>query len=213
MTAAPSDLDPNTQAILDAVSATVTAVGDPQGIRVVDVGCGAGRLLSRLAALGVTDLTGVGWSIQTPPTAVAVAGTDLSATGWADRLDGRRYDWVTATEVLEHLVNPFQFLVELRRLVDDTGRLLLTFPNVHNWRSIVGYGLTGRFSGFFGPNFNDGHPLHDQHIFIPNLHLVRYFLKLAGFQIEAVRYLNGRTRLTAQTTLVVAAPCRPVTQP
>ena len=68
----------------------------------------------------------------------------------------------------------------------------------------MGYAVAGRFSGFFGPNWNDNHPLFDQHIFIPNMHLVRYFLKLNNFEIASVRYLHGSGRLTGQTTMVEA---------
>lgn len=203
-------LDANTRAILYAVSRRVTQGGDPFGLDVVDIGCGEGRLLDRLTELGVGHLTGIGWTVTVPPGAQKVDRVNLSEAGWAGRLAGHRFDWIVSTEVIEHLINPFQYLVELRQLVAPQGRLLLTFPNVHNWRSIVGYSLRGRFSGFFGPNFNDNHPLHDQHIFIPNLHLVRYFLYLAGFAIVEISWVNGRHRLTAQTTMLVAEPCDPV---
>lgn len=203
-------LDANTRAILEAVSLRILRHSDPAGIAVVDVGCGEGRLLARLREKGVRQLAGVGWVAKTPAGVMAFNGIDLSQFGWSERLGDRQFNWVVSTEVIEHLVNPFQYLVELRKLVAADGRLLLTFPNVHNWRSIVGYALGGRFSGFFGPNFNDNHPLHDQHIFIPNLHLVRYFLRLAGFAIAETTWVNGGYRLTSQTVMLVAAPCDPV---
>ena len=171
---------------------------------IVDLGCGGGLLLNRLYELGFRNLAGVGWKIEVPPNACAVPEIDLTVPGWADRLNGRTFDLVVATEVIEHLVNPYQFLVEARRLTASDGRLILTFPNVHSWRSIVGYALAGRFSGFFGPNWNDNHPLFDQHIFIPNMHLIRYFLKLNHFDIVSIRYLHGSGRLTGQTTMVEA---------
>lgn len=204
------EIDSNTRAILDAVAKRVLLGADPAGVRVLDVGCGEGRLLGELQSRGVRQLAGVGWNISVPPSAVAFENIDLSLTDWAASLKGLRYDWVVSTEVIEHLVNPFQYLCEIRRVVADEGRLLLTFPNVHNLRSMVGYLLAGRYSGFFGSNFNQGHPLHDQHIFIPNLHLVRYFLRLAGFVVEETIWINGKHRLTSQTTLLVARPCAPV---
>jgi len=103
--------------------------------------------------------------------------------------------------VLAHLVNPFEFLTQLRRLAKTGGRLILTFPNVHNWRSIVGYALGGRFSGFFGPNWNNNHPLHDQHIFIPNHHLVRYDLI---YMKDTFHHLEPRDRIVAKIASLLA---------
>ena len=208
------DLDQNSRAILEGVVRRVTSgPGTITGQSVIDVGCGEGRLLARLAELGASQLTGVGWKVTVPSTVEKMEGVDLCRAGWALQFEGRVFDWIVSTEVLEHLINPFHYLVELRRLISPQGRLVLTFPNVHNLRSIIGYALGGRFSGFFGPNFNSNHPLFDQHIFIPNLHLVRYLMRVSGFSLVEVHYLNGRNRLLAQTTMVVAAPCEPVRLP
>lgn len=204
----PSDepLDANSQAILEAVIALIFARGDSMPYSLVDIGCGEGHLLKVLKDKCDAQLAGVGWNARIPTGVKAYNHIDLSGAGWADCLAGLQFDWVVSTEVLEHLVNPYQFFIEIRRLISDTGRLLLTFPNVHNWRSILGYAIGGRFSGFFGPNFNSGHPLYDQHIFIPNHHLIRYLLLLTGFQIEIIKWVNGNSRLTAQTTLLIAYP-------
>jgi len=193
--------DPNSLAIRAGVSARILEISHDRGAAVADLGCGEGELLARLTELGFTRLTGIGWRVNTPPNVSKVESVDLSCPGWADRLDGATFDILTATEVLEHLVNPYEFLTQVRRLAGPGGRLILTFPNVHNWRSIVGYALGGRFSGFFGPNWNANHPLHDQHIFIPNHHLVRYFLELAGFEIVAIDYLFGRGKLFGTTAM------------
>lgn len=198
------ELDTNSSAILEAASSHILAGASKEQMSVLDVGCGRGLLLQKLANEGVRHLAGVGWQIQAQRGIDAYSGIDLSSVGWSERLEGRSFDWVVSTEVLEHLVNPFQYLLEMRNLLKPDGKLLLTFPNVHNWRSIVGYMVNGRFSGFFGHNFNSNHPLHDQHIFIPNRHLVAYFLHLAGFNLQSVSWVNGNRQLTAQTTMWTA---------
>lgn len=205
MTTTPPALDPNTRAIHAAVGDWLNAHARTE-TGIVDVGCGGGALLEALRARGYGNLTGIGYDITTPAGVPAVSGIDLSREGWSRALGGARFDYVIATEVIEHLINPYQFLCEIRQIANNKGNLLLTFPNVHNLRSIVGYALRGRFSGFFGPNFNDGHPLFDQHIFIPNIHLVSYFLRLAGFDIKDTLYVNGHGRLFSQTIMLAAAP-------
>jgi 2-polyprenyl-3-methyl-5-hydroxy-6-metoxy-1,4-benzoquinol methylase len=193
--------DPNSLAIRAGVSKRVAEVSVDRQARVADLACGDGELLARLAELGFGQLTGIGWQVTVPPAAKKVESIDLSRAGWADMLGGATFDIVTATEVLEHLVNPYEFMVQARRLTSPGGRLIMTFPNVHNWRSIVGYAVAGRFSGFFGPNWNDNHPLHDQHIFVPNHELVEYFLKLAQFEIVSIEFLYGRGKLFATTAM------------
>ncbi|MCG2630704.1 class I SAM-dependent methyltransferase [Bradyrhizobium sp. WYCCWR 13023] len=193
--------DPNSLAIRAGVSERVAEISPDRQARVVDLACGEGELLARLEELGFSHLTGIGWKVAVPPSAKKVDCVDLSVVGWADLLGGATFDVLTATEVLEHLVNPYEFLVQVRRLANPGGRLIMTFPNVHNLRSIVGYAVSGRYSGFFGPNWNDNHPLYDQHIFVPNHELVRYFLKLSGFEVLSVDYLFGRGKLFGTTAM------------
>lgn len=194
--------DPNAIATFGAVAREIGG----GAVSVLDLGCGSGELLTVLQRQGVGDLTGVGWDIAVPAGVVAINGVDFGRADWTAKLGGRTFDVVVATDVIEHLCNPYQFLADALALVHGRGRLILTFPNVHNLRSIVGYALAGRFSGFFGPNFTDGHPLFDQHIFVPNLHLLRYFLRLTGFAPPTLQYVYGPGRLFSQTTLLVTRP-------
>ena len=193
--------DPNSLAIRAGVSERVAEVSPDRQARVADLACGDGELLARLADLGFGQLTGIGWKVTVPATVKKVEAIDLSQVGWADKLGDATFDILTATEVLEHLVNPYEFLTQARRLTKPGGRLIMTFPNVHNWRSIIGYAVAGRFSGFFGPNWNSNHPLYDQHIFVPNHELVGYFLKLAGFEIVSIDFLFGRGKLFGTTAM------------
>lgn len=193
--------DPNSLAIRAGVSGRVGEISTDRTAAIADLGCGGGELLARLGEMGFKHLVGVGWQVNVPGGVKRFENIDLSRAGWADELKGETFDLLIATEVLEHLVNPYEFLVQARRLTKPGGRLILTFPNVHNVRSIIGYATKGRFSGFFGPNWNDNHPLHDQHIFIPNHHLVRYFLRLAGFEVVSVDFLYGTGKLFGTTAM------------
>lgn len=200
----PNSLDPNSAAILEAVSAYAKAHVAADAA-IADLGCGEGLLLKQLSACGFFNLTGVGYEVPEIKVATRFDGVDLCAQGWSERLHSRSFDVLIATEVIEHLTNPYLFLTQAGVLLKPAGTFILTFPNVHNFRSVVGYALNGRHSGFFGPNFNDGHPLHDQHIFIPNIHLIRYLLKVAGLSIKSEQYVNGAGRWWAQTAMIVAS--------
>ncbi len=196
-------VDRNTRLIHDAVLARIKRASTECSKAVLDAGCGDGRLLGLLAHEGYHCLAGAGWDIKVPEGAKAFSEVDFSEPQWSQKLCGNTFDYVIATEVIEHLANPYRFLAEVRGLIRENGQLILTFPNVHNLRSIAAYALVGRFSGFFGPNFNKGHPLFDQHIFIPNIHLIKYFLKITDFRLRSIRYINGWSRAFAQTTMAI----------
>lgn len=55
-----------------------------------------------------------------------------------------RFDFIVGGDILEHLDDPWSFLIDLRRVSSPGGRLLLSIPNAANW-SIVADLLRGRF--------------------------------------------------------------------
>lgn len=54
----------------------------------------------------------------------------LLADGHALPFRSEAFDFVIATEVIEHVRYPFKFLREIRRVLKPSGRVLLTTPNV-----------------------------------------------------------------------------------
>ncbi|MDX2226057.1 MAG: methyltransferase domain-containing protein [Verrucomicrobiae bacterium] len=195
--------DPNALATFQAVLHVITGHLPDRTTAVTDLGCSDGQLLSILHGEGYRNLTGVGFHVSAPPPIKTVTGVDLSVPGWAAQLPGKQ-SLALATDVIEHLCNPLGFLNECSHILEPGGLLLLTFPNVHNLRSRIAYMLTGRFSGFFGPNMRPEMELYDQHIWIPNRHLLRYFLEKSGFETLHVGYVHGPGVFFSQTTLLLA---------
>jgi 2-polyprenyl-3-methyl-5-hydroxy-6-metoxy-1,4-benzoquinol methylase len=96
--------------------------------RMLDVGCGNGRFLRKMA--------GLGWAcegLDFSETAVAVcraAGLnvrrgDLFSAGLGDA----SFDLVTARHVIEHVPDPAAFVREAGRILKPGGRLLIQTPN------------------------------------------------------------------------------------
>jgi len=196
--------DKNALLTFGAVTDIVTSLKPPSSApRIMDLGCADGQLLQILRRAGYGSLWGAGFDVPHIDGMKMVSGVDVCESDAPRNCSNGHFDIVIATDVVEHLVNPYQFLKNCRRLLRPDGWLILSFPNVHSVRSIIAYALIGRYSGFFGRNFTDGHPLHDQHIFIPNRYLVEYFLRLNGIETVMLRYVNGSGRLWGQTTVLV----------
>ena len=99
---------------------------------ILDVGCGEGYTLAALRAEGIAcPMSGIDLS----ETAIAEASLRVPAASFSveDALElarqGRKYDLVMMTEVLEHIPSPGRALAEMRRVVADGGVAVVSVPN------------------------------------------------------------------------------------
>lgn len=112
---------------------TIDRYAKPAG-RVLDIGCGTGFLLERLAERGFSGL-----GIDLSPESVEHARRRLAEIGAADRLTavvGSAYeppagpfDLIALTDVLEHLEDPRACLAALRAQLAPSGLLVISTPN------------------------------------------------------------------------------------
>lgn len=130
----------------------------PKQASVLDIGCGNGTLLRALRDAG-HSVAGV------EPDAAARAnarkeGLEVfagSAESMPDALQGRKFDVVLMTHVLEHCRDPRRAIAEARKLVEPGGQLLIEVPNA---RSLAArhagpawfHGDAGRHLFYFTPN-------------------------------------------------------------
>ena len=107
---------------------------DPQGLRVLDVGCGGGLLSEEFAALGCT-VTGVDQSVPTLTAARSHAErSGLSIRyleGCAESLpfDAEAFDVVCCCDVLEHVDDPDVVVREISRVIKPGGVFLFDTIN------------------------------------------------------------------------------------
>jgi 2-polyprenyl-6-hydroxyphenyl methylase/3-demethylubiquinone-9 3-methyltransferase len=106
--------------------------GGCAGVRVLDIGCGAGLLSEALAKAGC-DLLGLDASAEAIAAArVHAAGQGLSLryqTGAAEDLQGDTFQVITALEVIEHVADPASFIASLAALLQPGGLLFLSTLN------------------------------------------------------------------------------------
>jgi len=102
--------------------------GDLHGLTVLEIGCGEGALLERLASIGAV-VVGV-----EPGEAAARAARDRGLRVHCelftpDRFDVERFDVIVHHCVLEHIEQPGEFIAEQLRLLTGTGRIVCCVPD------------------------------------------------------------------------------------
>lgn len=107
------------------------AVVDNKPQRILDVGCGVGKVSLELARR-FPGIEIVGVDVDQASIEHARRSLPLENARFlhiAELAPDERFDLVIASEVLEHVENPEEFLRALRKNLTEQGRLVLTVPN------------------------------------------------------------------------------------
>ena len=104
-------------------------IADTAPSAVLDIGCGTGNQLTKPLAERFPDVRFLGVDSDEGTIAFAQQTNVLPNLTFATEITGE-FDLVIASEVLEHVDDPVDFLRSLRdRLANENGRVLVTTPN------------------------------------------------------------------------------------
>lgn len=100
-----------------------------QGKRILEVGCGGGKLLELLKPLN--DVVGVDASADgiAACDARGIEGHCIDASSEPLPFADESFDFVICLETIEHMMNPYYALIEMRRVLRLGGRLVCSVPN------------------------------------------------------------------------------------
>lgn len=106
-------------------------------VRVLEIGCSNGSFLSRIRRrLELTNCTKNVELVGVDANSNAVAACedpslDLTASTIEDYLTGERgtFDIVWHAELIEHIIDPYDLFVKLRKAMNGGGRMIFTTPN------------------------------------------------------------------------------------
>jgi len=164
----------------------VVALIPPTARRVLDLGCGTGRLGALLKERQPAEVVGV----ELQPDAAADARERLnqvlqqSAEDPALEFPDGRFDCIVCADILEHLREPEQVLAKSRRWLTPDGVLVASLPNVRH-HSVVASLLEGNWT------YESAGLLDSDHVrFFTRREIEKLFYR-QGFEIRAMHAKPG----------------------
>jgi ubiquinone/menaquinone biosynthesis C-methylase UbiE len=158
--------------------------------RILDVGCADGSLAEMIRLNKKPDAI-VGIELLKSVAAKAEGKLDEVRVGDAEALlpeiPDSSFDWVILADSLEHMVDPWKTMAEVKRILKPAGRLALSVPNVRNLNVI----LSLLFRGLW--NYDRSGILDKGHLRFFTKSSVQALLHEQGFQILRC-FSNPKTR-------------------
>lgn len=106
-----------------------TFLPECRGKRILEVGCGCGSLLALLQA--TNEVVGIDAAADgiAACRARGIEGRCLDPSSEPLPFTDNSFDFVICLETLEHMMNPYYALTEMRRVLGSGGRLICSVPN------------------------------------------------------------------------------------
>jgi len=155
----------------DGALLSVSKLSLPRDARILDVGCGSGKLLGRMSLLGFTNLSGLD-----PFLSEEIRNGDgiKIRNAYLEDVSDEKYDLVMFHHSLEHVEDPRHTLLCAGRLLKEHGICLVRLPVLgHAWEQ-------------YGTNWVQLSP--PRHLWIPTEKAMVRLAESAGFKIETVEY-------------------------
>lgn len=159
------------------------------GISVFDAPTGYGALTERLLASGRTvtacDIDIEKFKLSADRENLTLLQFDLTNPDLP--VAEGTFDIVVCVEGIEHLENQWVLIRNLARLLKPSGHLILTTPNIVNFRSRLRYFLEGRYEFFKRPLVQGKSPAHDlntYHIAPVSYFELQFIMESCGFAIK-----------------------------
>ncbi len=176
--------------VREAVELSAMGLEGPPAGKLLDVGCGNGRLLALMQELGWEAV-----GVEPDEEAVKVARVQFGLSVFHGTLEqvhfpGASFDAVTMHHVIEHVSDPFRLLGECRRILRVGGRLAIVTPN--------GESLGRRF---FGSDWRGWEV--PRHFFVFSAKALGQLTERAGFRLTKLRTTARTSRWMWAASLLI----------
>lgn len=171
---------------------------------VLDLGCWTGRFGEKLKKEKKCTVYGIEINKQAAKIASSrldkVILADLDSRRTFSDLTGKKFDYICANDVLEHLIFPERLLTNLSKYLDKKGRLLVSIPNIAYWETRLNL-LFGRFV------YEKTGILDETHLRFYTQKSARQLLLESGYTIEKF-YYTGRRFLPRMNAIQMIFVCK-----
>lgn len=126
----------------------VAAMKGKKFSRVLDVGCGEGRLGAQLKSINPEiSVFGVDGDeallLKAEKELDGICSVDLSSDSWVDGITDKTFDLIIFADVLEHLPEPEKVLERSLSMLESGGQVITCLPNVRHWSTFYNLALKG----------------------------------------------------------------------
>ncbi|MGB5198593.1 MAG: glycosyltransferase [Sedimenticolaceae bacterium] len=157
----------------------------PDGAQVLELGCATGYMSEHLSTRKNCRVVGVDIDAasleKAAPHCRRTLCVDVEARDWHAPLHGERFDVILCADIIEHLKDPEAFLISLRGLLKDDGRLVASVPNGAH-AAIRLELLQGQLT------YEDTGLLDRTHLHLYTHHSLMALLSNAGYKVDALSY-------------------------
>lgn len=99
-----------------------------KNLNILDIGCGHGYLTYAMKEMG-NNVKGIDISKNAIDSAKSNFGNYYSNCNLKNHQAEKKYNLIVATELIEHLLDPFEFIQDCLNLLTPEGTIILTTPN------------------------------------------------------------------------------------
>ncbi len=160
--------------------------------RVLDIGCGAGSFGKIVKDRNMCEVWGIEMNTQQAQNASKVL--DKVVIGDAvikiSEIPYTFFDCIVCNDILEHLVNPFAFLSELRKYLTPGGVLVASIPNVRYYRVLKDLIIRGDW------RYKDSGVLDIDHLRFFTKKSIERMFRNTGWTIKTIEGINPTSSKT-----------------
>lgn len=155
--------------------------------RTLEFGCGTGSFSAEIKKRNGSDA----WAVEINEESACAASKKLDQVICSDaansivQIPDDYFDCVIMLDILEHLHDPYQFLIQLKTKIRSDGLIVASIPNVRYYRHFIEYVFKGNW------NYQDAGTLDKTHLRFFTYNSILKTLDQLGYEVLSIEGINA----------------------